>query len=99
MLRLSEALAKLHFSSTIEVVHAAEAYNLMKTSIVTIDREREEMDELDDLNVEKFDEMVVESQGVDMQTDQPEVKNIITITKPNNLLFTITYEYPFFYPL
>jgi DNA replication licensing factor MCM6 len=48
MLRLAEALAKLHFSEGIEVGHVVEAYQLMKTSIVTIDREREEVGDIEE---------------------------------------------------
>lgn len=72
MLRLSEALAKLYFSDTIEVAHVKEAHNLMKLSIVTIDREREEFDEMEekvlDLNMDGIN--MDEGQGEDMNMDQ-----------------------------
>ncbi len=54
MVRLSEALAKLNFADEVslnvdscwqvKVSHVLEAYNLLKTSIVTIERDRVEME-------------------------------------------------------
>ncbi|KAJ3225759.1 MCM DNA helicase complex subunit mcm6 [Clydaea vesicula] len=45
MIRLSEAVAKLDFSQTIEVNHCMEAAKLLRTSIVTIDQDNIEFEE------------------------------------------------------
>lgn len=98
MLRLAEALAKLYFSETITVNHVKEAHNLMKLSIVTIDREQEEMDDLEDemannpstmhIDVPTHDEDASQTQ-TQTQSDVNEMDHVIVNTTENIYLYSL----------
>jgi DNA replication licensing factor MCM6 len=64
MIRLSEALAKLHGSEEIVLRHVSDAAYLLKTSIVQVEQEN--------VDVEEFDEVMRASEAMDMQVDQEE---------------------------
>jgi len=63
MLRLAEALSKLEFSNTVELRHVHGAYNLMKVSIVKVDKGRIVLDDpandiedaMDNMDIDRMD--------------------------------------------
>lgn len=97
MVRLSEALARLHLDSTVQPAYVHEAYRLLKKSIIRVETEDITLDdELENANMETLTDNVAPPQAQEEQTqineneiikqeqkqqDQPPTKKRKTTTK------------------
>ncbi|KAI8819893.1 MCM2/3/5 family-domain-containing protein [Fimicolochytrium jonesii] len=71
MIRLSEALAKLHCSKEITTDHVREAAHILRTSIVHVEQDRVEIDEDEPENVTRAAEVGQQHDPNSMDVDQP----------------------------
>lgn len=69
MIRLSEAMARLHCDNEIQPSYVREAFRLLRTSIVQVETSDVEMDGDDDEATDEFQEAIAEEDSKETQTE------------------------------